>query len=111
MCALDCENSEDPSAEFTTVQAEQDQLLSTVASKFANEMLDLDNMIPKKANWELKRALKPSLDRLERRTQRALVEMAHAAIPSETDHERSGSGFAQTVAAMDLPESSGEEDD
>lgn len=110
MCVSDCESTPDPGHDFADVQAEQDQLLSTVASKFASETLDLENMIPKKANWELKRALKPSLDRLERRTQRALVEMAHASIPRDADRERNGSRFARTVAAINLPESSDEED-
>ena len=32
-------------------------------------------MAPKKANWDLKRDVQPKLDKLERRTQRALVEI------------------------------------
>lgn len=44
-------------------------------------------MAPKKANWDLKREVQPKLDKLERRTLRALVEimqqvgvvLAHAA--------------------------------
>jgi len=32
-------------------------------------------MAPKKANWDLKREIEPRLAKLERRTQRALVEI------------------------------------
>jgi coiled-coil domain-containing protein 12 len=32
-------------------------------------------MAPKKANWDLKRDIEPRLAKLERRTQRALVEI------------------------------------
>lgn len=32
-------------------------------------------MAPKKANWDLKREVQPKLDKLERRTLRALVEI------------------------------------
>ncbi len=35
----------------------------------------LANIAPKKANWDLKREVAPKLDKLERRTQRALVEI------------------------------------
>ncbi|KAG2499078.1 hypothetical protein HYH03_003261 [Edaphochlamys debaryana] len=35
----------------------------------------LVNIAPKKANWDLKRDVQPKLDKLERRTQRAILEM------------------------------------
>jgi coiled-coil domain-containing protein 12 len=35
----------------------------------------LASVAPKKANWDLKREVEPRLAKLERRTQRALVEM------------------------------------
>lgn len=35
----------------------------------------LASMAPKKANWDLKREIEPRLAKLERRTQRALVEI------------------------------------
>jgi coiled-coil domain-containing protein 12 len=33
------------------------------------------SVAPKKANWDLKRDVQPSLDKLERRTQRAMLEI------------------------------------
>ncbi|WIA09550.1 hypothetical protein OEZ86_012114 [Tetradesmus obliquus] len=41
----------------------------------ADEEELLASVAPKKANWDLKREVEPRLARLERRTQRALVEM------------------------------------
>lgn len=35
----------------------------------------LVNIAPKKANWDLKRDVQPKLDKLERRTMRAIMEM------------------------------------
>lgn len=35
----------------------------------------LVNIAPKKANWDLKRDVQPKLDKLERRTQRAMLDM------------------------------------
>lgn len=35
----------------------------------------LVNVAPKKANWDLKRDIQPKLDKLERRTQRAIIEI------------------------------------
>ena len=38
----------------------------------------LASVAPKKANWDLKRDVQAKLDKLERRTQRALVEIMRA---------------------------------
>lgn len=35
----------------------------------------LASVAPKKANWDLKREIGPKLDKLERRTQRAMVQL------------------------------------
>lgn len=52
---------EEPAAEARPEEAAEEDLLMSVA--------------PKKANWDLKRDLQPKLDKLERRTLRALVEI------------------------------------
>lgn len=103
-----CDDPQDPVYDVTLVQSEQDQLLSHALSKFASTALDLDNMIPQKSNWELKRALKPRLDQLERRTQRALVELAHASVPKKTGISGTEPSYAHTVtvAATDMSDSS-----
>lgn len=49
-------------------------------------------MAPKKANWDLKRDLEPRLAKLERRTQRALLQMLQ---------EEERSAFAEQGGAQD----------
>lgn len=84
--------------------------MSQAAAKFASAALDLENMIPKKANWELKRSLKPRLDILERRTQRALAELARLAAQKQGDGVDEGAHLARTVAAAEITDS-GDEDE
>ena len=47
----------------------------------------LERVAPRKADWDLKRALEPRLERLERATQRALVD-----IMRESEKARLASG-------------------
>jgi cwf18 pre-mRNA splicing factor len=104
-CAVtvpDCEQVPNAKDELIVLQAEQDRLLSSSATKFASADLDLENLIPKKANWELKRALKPRLDRLERRTQRALVEIVRVAAQGSTGAGSDGAQLARAVASAGL---------
>lgn len=82
------------------VAAEYDGVLAAAAAKFASDALVADNIVPKKANWELKRALRPRLDRLERRTERALVALAREGAPK--DGAAGGEHLARTVAAATL---------
>jgi coiled-coil domain-containing protein 12 len=48
-------------------------------------------MAPKKANWDLKREIEPRLAKLERRTQRALVEIV---LKEEQQHMQQAGGVA-----------------
>jgi coiled-coil domain-containing protein 12 len=94
---------------FTTL-AEQDAVLSAANVKFASAALDFDNMVPKKSNWELKRALKPRLDRLERRTQRALLELAREAAQRQAGSAEGGEQLARSVAGAQLVDSDDDDD-
>jgi coiled-coil domain-containing protein 12 len=49
-------------------------------------------MAPKKVNWDLKRDIQGKLDRLERRTQRSLVELLRERLEKEA--EDVGDGYA-----------------
>ena len=42
-------------------------------------MQDLLSVAPKKANWDLRRDVQPKLDKLERRTQRAMIQLMQQA--------------------------------
>ncbi|PNH03523.1 Coiled-coil domain-containing protein 12 [Tetrabaena socialis] len=52
----------------------QEPVVETKPEELPQEEL-LVNIAPKKANWDLKRDVQPKLDKLERRTQRAMLEM------------------------------------
>ena len=42
-------------------------------------MQDVLSIAPKKANWDLRRDVQPKLDKLERRTQRAMIQLMQQA--------------------------------
>lgn len=46
---------------------------------------DLVAIAPKKINWDLKRDIKPKLDKLERRTQKAIVELLRERLEQEAN--------------------------
>ncbi|KAK2575811.1 hypothetical protein KPH14_007194 [Odynerus spinipes] len=54
--------------------AVQDQL-SAAKSKVVIEELDISNLAPRKPDWDLKRDVSKKLEKLERRTQKAIAEL------------------------------------
>lgn len=65
------------------LQSARRELLS---SKAINEA-EICALAPKKVNWDLKRDVQPKLDKLERRTQRAIVELLHQRLEREAAAE------------------------
>jgi len=62
-----------PPAKPVDVESEiQDQLVDTTN---VIEDLDFKKLVPKKADWDLKRDIEKKLDRLERRTNKAIAEL------------------------------------
>jgi hypothetical protein len=110
--SADCEGVESPSDVLATVEAEQEAALTAASSKFTSPALDLNNMVPKKSNWELKRALAPKLARLERRTQRSVYELARKATEKQSSDvgDEAGQRLARTVADARLIDSDNEND-
>ena len=45
----------------------------------------LTSMAPKKINWDLKRDIQPKLDKLERRTQKLIVQLLKERLAKEAD--------------------------
>jgi len=45
------------------------------------------NLAPKKINWDLKKQIESKLDKLKRRTQRAVVDLLRERLASQTDDE------------------------
>jgi coiled-coil domain-containing protein 12 len=54
---------------------------------FMNE--DSVNIVPKKPNWDLKSQVSTRIERLKRRTQRAIVELLKEKLASQTDEDNS----------------------
>jgi len=47
------------------------------------ESLDFTNLAPKKPDWDLKRAIAPKLEKLEKRTQKAIAELIRERLKKE----------------------------
>jgi coiled-coil domain-containing protein 12 len=47
------------------------------------ESLDFTNLAPKKPDWDLKRDIAPKLERLEKRTQKAIAELIRERLKKE----------------------------
>lgn len=56
------------------------------------------DVAPKKANWDLKQHIAKKLDKLERRTQQAIVELIKEKVAGEGDAEESGRLLAAGVS-------------
>lgn len=50
-------------------------MLMKAARNFANPKRDVENLVPKSINWELKRDLAPKLQKLRDKTDLAIVEL------------------------------------
>jgi hypothetical protein len=76
------ENDTTPALE-KALQSARRELLSSNA---INEV-EISALAPRKVNWDLKRDVQPKLDKLERRTQRAIVELLHQRLELEAGAE------------------------
>ena len=57
---------------------------------------ELTSMAPKKVNWDLKRNIQPKLDKLEKRTQKAIVQLLRERLAMEVD-ARDDDGIAEDL--------------
>ena len=85
----------DPSAEPSpkkakTVETKEKSVLEKALEEAKAEIPNLQGrgddlvaMAPKKINWDLKRDIQPKLDKLEKRTQKAIVEMLRDRLEKE----------------------------
>ncbi|XP_054271741.1 coiled-coil domain-containing protein 12-like [Macrosteles quadrilineatus] len=64
-----------PAAKPGDVESEVKSQLEAANSKVVIEELDLSNLAPRKPDWDLKRDVAKKLERLEKRTQRAIAEL------------------------------------
>ncbi len=73
------ESHSTPSLEEALLNARRELLSSKQNLKAA----EISSLAPRKVNWDLKRNIQPKLDKLERRTQRAIVELLHQRLERE----------------------------
>ncbi|XP_047371306.1 coiled-coil domain-containing protein 12 [Vespa velutina] len=57
------------------VETEVQDQLSAAKTKVVIEELDISNLAPRKPDWDLKRDVSKKLEKLERRTQKAIAEL------------------------------------
>lgn len=93
-CA-DVDETEPVESELTKAQEKQKAILDAANAKFADPTTDLDNLVPKNSNWDLKAQLKPKLAILEKRTQQALLETVREKAKGAT-----GKQLAAAVATL-----------
>mmetsp|Transcript_27651 Transcript_27651/g.39545 ORF Transcript_27651/g.39545 Transcript_27651/m.39545 type:complete len:182 (-) Transcript_27651:42-587(-) len=79
------EDDVEKDAELSLEKALESAKLELLTSPTANN--EISALAPKKVNWDLKRDLQPKLDKLERRTQRAIVELLHQRLEREAAEE------------------------
>ncbi|KAI8141576.1 cwf18 pre-mRNA splicing factor-domain-containing protein [Fennellomyces sp. T-0311] len=77
------------------------------AAEQEKEEVDLFNLAPKKPNWDLKRDVEKKLEKLDRRTQRAILEI----IRERLSGGDKTANLAEAVANAEKEQQLGEEDD
>lgn len=80
-----CEESADPGELLEQITREHDELIKATNRRFADPSLDLDNLVPRKGTWDMEKSLAPKLERLEKRTQRALLQIVQRKLAAEQE--------------------------
>lgn len=93
---VDCEETDEPDALLQKTVEAQAFLIRSANRKFADPAMDMDNIVPRKGNWDMKRSLAPKLERLELRTKKALVEL----VREERDKESKSFGPGDDVRSI-----------
>lgn len=59
-----------------------EDILKEELAAFANAEV---NLAPRKINWDLKKQIEPKLEKLQRRTQRSIVEILRQTLSNQSD--------------------------
>ncbi|KAG8040872.1 hypothetical protein G9C98_001860 [Cotesia typhae] len=78
------------------VESEVQDLLSAAHSKVVFEELDLTSLAPRKPDWDLKRDVSKKLEKLERQTQKAIIELIIARVKNDKN-----TNLAESVSAVE----------
>jgi coiled-coil domain-containing protein 12 len=77
------QRTEDTAASSTTSKSVLQQALEEAKRDTPAATADVEQSAPKKINWDLKRDIAPKLEKLEKRTQRAIIVMLKERLESE----------------------------
>lgn len=81
------EEGSDPRELLREITEAHAELIKSTNRKFGDPSLDLDNLIPRKGSWDMERALQPKLEKLEKRTEKAILEIVKRKLGSELNRE------------------------
>ncbi|KAI8877807.1 mRNA splicing factor [Backusella circina FSU 941] len=98
-----------PSDIGSTVESETKNYTSetlTQAAEKQKEEVDLFNLAPKKPNWDLKRDVEKKLEKLDRKTQRAIYEIIRQRLEGDSE-----ANLAEVVANAEAQQKLVDEDD
>merc|ERR1712025_198206 len=101
------EKALDP-AEPSAIEEQIEDVLSTAKETTIIEELDFMNLAPRKPDWDLKRDIAKKLEKLERRTARAIGEIIRERLRAEEGGEED---LASAVAAGASYSAQNEEED
>ena len=89
-------------------QADVEEITDKVKEELENEdkgvvmeSLDFTNLAPKKPDWDLKRDIAPKLEKLEKRTQKAIAELIRERLKEEDLANAVAAGASVALAEED----------
>jgi coiled-coil domain-containing protein 12 len=75
-----------PAIQLPNVEAEVESQLSQMETPLVIEDIDITNLAPRKPDWDLKRDVAKKLQKLERRTQKAIAELIRERLKDEQEN-------------------------
>jgi len=94
--------------ELTLPEADVEEITDKVKEELENEdkgvvmeSLDFTNLAPKKPDWDLKRDIAPKLEKLEKRTQKAIAELIRERLKEEDLANAVAAGTSVSLAEED----------
>lgn len=94
------EETEDVEKDYEALKATYDGMVVEATAMFKSATFDLEMMAPKKVNWDLKARLAPQLRTLQRRTQRALADMARENVRGAASTGNVNLNISSNIAAV-----------
>lgn len=88
-------------AKSKRVEAEEESKVDIITRELRENKTDEVHIVPKNPNWDLKNQVASKLDRLRRRTQRAIVELLRERVAEDDEEGGDAEGGSNAVANID----------